>query len=664
MGNKSENNSSIEEKNEVVEKKEEAIVLETKKEKKKLNNKNLIKLFVIVVIVVGLFFFVKSRFKNDNIKSLDRVLKEKYYSIECLNSSCTEIAAYKGEQTGKTEVTLLRSSGDKVASYKTYYKTSAKTENKPYALGNDFFLSKSVDNSSKEVKSYSIVDKKGKEIYKSDKALKIITNYLVLMDDTGKGVNSYTILNQKGKALFEKVNDYDVYANGKIVSIESNGTKMIIDEKGNVLDNNYYAVKEIFDENGNSLYLIVKDSKNNGYNYFSIKDKKRIGDNFQSFTIEEDKSLTVTKKENSDIVNYSVSTRGEQKKIGVNKTQSQIANELKQNVDGTKYSVYAASITNEKQKYVFADDLTNKSFGVYNLKDKKFEKLFDYKADAKSIYSTVYSLTSSDKNNYYQVTCSTYSCDKSLFYVYDLSNGKVLYTSGEDDSIVQKYYQYTNDYKVLYYSYSSPNADKKGKYILLDKNNKEITRSTSGIVVLNEDLLMGNTITSSILLYSSKSNKLLNSDTSVATRLYLNNNSFYRYSTKDNTIIVDSKGKEILNVKSTVDLITSDKLIAYVEDGKVNMLNTANGKTKKYSLKDNEKMNDASGDLIPPYRGAIFINNTSDNYFKLFDSKGSTIKKVKKAEIDNVYYSSDKSVIIITRNDSKNVINYGLYVAK
>ena len=30
-------------------------------------------------------------------------------------------------------------------------------------------------------------------------------------------------------------------------------------------------------------------------------------------------------------------------------------------------------------------------------------------------------------------------------------------------------------------------------------------------------------------------------------------------------------------------------------------------------------MNDASGELIAPFRGAIFINNTSDNYFKVGD---------------------------------------------
>lgn len=665
MGKKVEKNVSNNETNIVTEKNEETIVIEPKKEnKKKINNKGLIKLFVIVVIVVGLFFFIKSRFKNDNIKSLDRVLKEKYYNIECLNSSCTEIAAYKGEQTGKSKVTLLRSNGDEVANYVINYKASAKTESKPYALGDRFFLSKTVDTTTNEVKFYSIVNKKGKEVYKTEKLLKILTNHLIILDDTSKGINSYSILDENGKVLYDKVNDYDVYANKTIVSMDSNGTKMIIDENGKVLDNNYYVVKEIFDSNSKPLYLIVKDSKNNGYNYFSISDKKRVGDNFQSFNIEEDNSLIVTKKENSDVVNYSISVNGKQKKVGVNKTQSQIANEIKKNIDGANYSVYATSVKDENQKYVLVDDLTNRAFGVYNIKNNKFEKLFDYSKESKSIYSTINSLNSNDKNNYYQISCSTYSCDKSLFIVYDLTNGKILFNSGEDDGVVQKYYQYSNDYKVLYYSYSSTNSDKKGKYVLLNKDNKELARSSNGIVVLNEELLIGNNITSSVLLFSSNSNKLVNSDSTLATRLNLNNNDYYRYSDKNNTMIIDNKGKEVLKVKDTVSLITSDRLVAYVDDGKVYMLNTSNGKTKKYSLKNNEKMNDASGDLIPPYRGAIFINNTNDNYFKLIDNGGSVIKKVNKAEIDNVYYTSDKEVVIITRNDSKNVINYGLYVAR
>ena len=57
--------------------------------------------------------------------------------------------------------------------------------------------------------------------------------------------------------------------------------------------------------------------------------------------------------------------------------------------------------------------------------------------------------------NYYQVSCSTYSCDKNQFYVYDLDTNKVLYKISDSKLKIQNYYQYGSDYKVVKYSYSS-----------------------------------------------------------------------------------------------------------------------------------------------------------------------------------------------------------------
>ena len=74
-------------------------------------------------------------------------------------------------------------------------------------------------------------------------------------------------------------------------------------------------------------------------------------------------------------------------------------------------------------------------------------------------------------------------------------------------------------------------------------------------------------------------------------------------------------------------------------------------------------MNDASGELIAPFRGAIFINNTSDNYFKVLNYKGHSIKKVKKSTISNVYKNKSNNVVIITKKIGKTT-EYGLYTAK
>ena len=94
------------------------------------------------------------------------------------------------------------------------------------------------------------------------------------------------------------------------------------------------------------------------------------------------------------------------------------------------------------------------------------------------------------------------------------------------------------------------------------------------------------------------------------------------------------------------------------------MFNASTGKTKKYRFRNNEKMNDASGDLIAPYRGALFINNSANNYVRVVNSRGNIIKTIKKAEIQNIYKTKDNNVVIITKNDSKNITLFGLYIAK
>ena len=108
----------------------------------------------------------------------------------------------------------------------------------------------------------------------------------------------------------------------------------------------------------------------------------------------------------------------------------------------------------------------------------------------------------------------------------------------------------------------------------------------------------------------------------------------------------------------------SDRLIIYIEDSKVNMLNGATGSTGSYKLGENEKMNDGSGDLIPPYRGALFINNSVDKKVKVVNSGGKTIKTIDNAEIDSVNYTSDKNVLIITKKFSDNKTLFGAHIAK
>ena len=200
--------------------------------------------------------------------------------------------------------------------------------------------------------------------------------------------------------------------------------------------------------------------------------------------------------------------------------------------------------------------------------------------------------------------------------------------------------------------------------VLLDKDNNEITKSDNRIVVLDKKQLIGNEINTSLILYSAKDGKVLNDNNNLASKISVAGNKYYKYSTEDKTIILDTNGKEVLNTSSKNDLMYSDKLIIYIEDKTINMLNGTSGKVNTYKLGDNEKMNDASGELIPPYRGALFINNSVDKQAKVVNSSGKTIKTIDNAEIENVNYTTSKDVLIITKKFTDNKTLYGAYLAK
>ena len=657
MGKNNKKEETTEVKTEIVEKKEE---------KREVNiNKKAILVVICVAVFVGAIILISKVFKNDDIKHVKKVLPQKYYSIECLDNYCEQIAAYKGVRTGKSKVTLLTGDGKVVAKYNDVYNSKAKVTRAPFAVTKKYVIFKNTKVSDGKVSSYSIADKRGKEKFKTPNNLKVINDNLVLMDDANKGINSYTILNNKGNELYKKVNDYEKYANNTVLSIVTDGVKQIIDEEGKLLLSDYFVASEIKDkDNQNVLYLLVEDSKNNSYNYFSLKDKKIIGDSFQNYTKNGDGTLTISKKENNSVVKYTLFENGKQKRIGDSKTQSELADELRKKVDTNKYNLYLTSLYDKDQKFVFADDLKDHTFGYYNIKNNKYTKLYSYKKDASNVYSSVSKLSNEKNLNYFQVSCSSYNCEKNEFYVFDLDNGKSLYQTSDSKLKIQYYYQYGNDYKVIKYSFSSEDEKYKGKYVLYDKNNKELANSSSNIVVVGQELLLGYDSSSSLVLYSSRSNKVLNDEKHLGSKIEIDGRIYYRYETNNNNVIINEKGKELLKVNSTNKLIYSDKVVVYIDGNKAYILDASKGKTKKYKLANNEKMNDAAGDLIAPYRVALFINNSTNKYIKVVNSKGHVIKKIRKCEIEKVVKTTEKNVVIITKDTSKKTINYGLYIAK
>ena len=666
--NTSKKKDNKKEENKVVEEKE--MFNETKKTpiKDKINiskKKILFGLGFVVFIFLVAFFVFRNTGKSEEITKVERVLQEDYYSVECLDTKCDGLIAYSGDASKESKVTIVKSDGTKVASYTVKYNAEDKITKTPVAIGDSWFIYKKTDNGSKKESGYSIANKYGEEVYSTENKLSAINDNLILMTEGDKGIDAYSILNPAGKILFSNVNDIEMYANKSIISAEVKGTKEILDGEGNLLLTNYYISKEFLDEDGETLYLLAKDSKNNAYYYFSVDDKKIVGDSFQNYVENEDKTLTISKKINNKVVNYTLSTDGDQTKIGDEVTQAETVSKIKKGLDTNTYSLYASSVFDKDQKYVFVDNIVENSFGIYEISSKKYTKLYSYKEGTNG-YSSIYSLTDGKvkENGYFQVSCSTYSCEQALFYVYDIKNNKEEYKLDDDSLNITNYYQYEDGLKVVKYSYSSSNEKYKGKTVLLDKDNNEVTVSSNRIAVIDKKQLIGAETNSSLVIYSASQGKVINDDNHLASRITVADKKYYKYSTDEKTYILNADGKDVLSTSANSDLMYSDRLIIYIEDGKVNMLNGATGNTSSYKLGENEKMNDGSGDLIPPYRGALFINNSADKKVKVVNSSGNTIKTIDNAEIDSVNYTSDKNVLIITKKISDNKTLYGAHLAE
>jgi len=632
----------------------------SKKSKYIKNNKLIIIIVLGIIIIVGFILFLNR--KTDEINKVSKILNSSFYNIVCIDRNCDEIAAYKGDPNGKIEVVLLNNDGNEVSSYKMDMSTS-KTTIEPVGLGNNWFVAKNINNETKKVDSYSIINKKGKEVYKTKEQLKVLTKNIILLNNKNKGVDSYTFLNSNGKELIKNLNDYSLFNDNTIISIDNKGSKQILDENANLLLNGYYVFNDIKDENNNTLYLIIKDSKNNAYNYFSIKNLKIVGDSFHNYKENNDGTLTIYKKENNKEIKYKLYKNGKQELIGENASQSEIVSKIKKNSNLSDYNVYNTGIDNENQNNIFVDNKKTKEFGIYDLKANKFNKIYSYKSNISNYYSSIYSLNNDNDLKYYQISCSNYYCDKPMLLIYDIEKNKLVYKL-DNDLIITNYYEYEDGYKVLKYSYSSKNEKYKGKYVLYNNKNEEIGSSTNRIVIIGKKILIGSDSKSNLVLYSIKNNKLVNDDSSLASIITINDKDYYKYSTKEKHIVLNNEGKEVLNINANLQLIYSDKTIVYIDNKNIYIFNGKTEKTKKYVLNDNEKLNDANGSIIPPYRGALFVNNSTDKIVKVVNSNGKTIKTIRQAEIERVNYTSNKNVLIITKRINTPNVTYGLYLAK
>lgn len=614
----------------------------------------------ILILIIGGKSIYNAINKDDSISGVKKLLNAKYTSVNCIDSSCNGFIVVDGDKLSKYKIMLYNVNGKKVANYKVNYNSSDKTTEMPKEIGDNYYISATMDIKKLKISKYSIKNKRGKSIYETENKLSVLNDNYVLMEDTKAKTGEYTILTKKGKTKYSNISDVDTYLNGKYIVTKIDDTYSILNEKGEKILTNYEIRKVVTDEKDNELYMIVKNTVDNIYNYYSISKEKIIGDSFTSYTSsDETGELVITKKENDNNVKYTLSKDGKQIKLEDSKEAIQ---KIKEKIDSDKYKLYEDSIYSSDQNNVLVDNKSEKSFGVLNLKNNKFKSLYNYKSDKKYFYSTVSKLNSINKeDNILKISCSDYSCDKKESIIYDVKNNKELYKV--DNINVSDYKEYEDGYKVV--SFSSDRTNNYGsKNVVFDKSNKEIEVSNNNITIVDKKLVYGEEDNYSITLYSIKKGKTLN--TQKATKEEVEGNVVYKYTDKnDNIIIINSKGNEVIKVSDNDYFKSSDGNYIYIKENMLYVYNIKKNKTYKYKMRDNEKLNDASGDIISPYRNTIFVNNSSDKYVKVLNFKGNQIKKIKNVEISEVEFNKDeKKAFIIVKKNTKEGSLYGLYVAE
>lgn len=614
--------------------------------KKNVINK-IIYVIVSIFVIAAIVFLVKY-FSSKNIKIVRNILKPVYSDITCIDDNCSSIKATKENKKGDKTVELYNDKVKKVGSY--VVKDRKEDKKQIVSIKDDYFIVS-------EDKEYYIFNKSFKELYKTNNAL-ISLNQKYILEKGEK----YTLLNYKGEKLFENISEYNLYNDQKIIEIVTENKYIIYDEIKNKILDGYKIDKEVIDSENNTLYLIVKNVKTGVYQYYDCNNYKMVGDSFENYTVTTDNELIVSKRENGTKVDYKINTKGEQTKLDKSFSKVEKINNISKKISDDEYYLYSISVYESSQNIVLVDNKKSKEFGFYNLKNKKFNKIYSYNKKEDNIYSSVTKLNSDNDNNYLEVSCSSKLCGKNLLYVINMKDKKTEFYNENEKVVLQNYTQYENGYKMIKYSNKSEDEKYKGKYVLYNNKNEEVSISENEILILGQKVVFGPVKNETVTLYSIKNKKSLNNKgTNI---IKIKNKEYYKYQDeKNNTILLDSNGKEMLKVKMSQNLKNSDDSLIYIDNKKVKMYSD-DFKVKNYSLEKNEELINNNTNDILPYKGAIFINNTKEKYIKIVNFDGMKIRKIKNSTVESIYQNKEKNVYIIAKKEDKNGTNFGLYLAK
>ena len=607
---------------------------------------------LLIALIIKIFVFKPGTSRNGVSKLLDT----KYDSISCIDYDCNGFMAIEGDKLTKYKVVLFNVDGEKVADYKEVYNANLKETEVPYAIGKDFYLTSITSLSKLSASGYNMKNKKGKVIYSSEKSIELLNNYLVITTD--KETSKKIIVDKKGKVLYSNISDYESYFNGKIIEIEIDNTYALLNELGEKFLSDYSISKIVKDEDEKYLYAVVKNEKDKVYNYFDLLKAKVVGDSFSSYSAgDEVGTLVITKKENEKSVKYLLTKDGKQTKLETEETTTSsddFYKDFKDKVDTDTYSIFSGSLYSKDQENIIVNNKVEKSMGVYNVNTKEYKELYKYAQDKSYFYSSVYNVKNSDENGLVLRFICTTSCDQNESLVYDVKNNKELYRY-EGENHITSYAEYENGYKVIGLSNSTD------KYTVLDKDNKNLYSSKKVVLILDSELVLGDKPSYSAILYSSKDNKVINENTVSIIDDY--KNMLYKYSDETNTYILDKDGKEIIKVNKNDYLKNIDNYYIYIANNKINIYDIDKNKTNSYTMKDSEKMNDASGSMISPYKQTLVINNSTEKYVKVINFNGKVLKKIDNVELSKFKTNDEaEKAFLIVKKTKNNKDLYGLYV--
>ena len=364
------------------------------KEVVSMTNKQKILFVIALIIIILMVYLILTNKKIDSITKVNKIFDEKYYDVKCVSEKCDYIIASSGDEGKTSKKYIYNYNGKKISSYKETFNSNSKTSNEINEVSENYLIFKKVNRSNNDITGYYLTDLKNNKKYSTSNELKYLTDNLLLM----KKQEWYEIITKDGKEKYSNIDSAKTFNNDKIVLINVNNTSVILDSKGEKILEDYTVSKEIKNNEGNTLYLVIKDVKNNLFYYFDVDKKEIIGDNFQNFSEKDNKgNLIITKVKNNVLSKFILDKNGNQKKYTEKNTQK-YANDIKMLIDSSKYYVYDNSVYKENQNNIFVNKKDDNTFGIYNIKDNKYKKLYDYsKENSKS------NITEVNKNGIYQI---------------------------------------------------------------------------------------------------------------------------------------------------------------------------------------------------------------------------------------------------------------------